>query len=471
MALEEPVNSSIYSGISNVRGWAVAPQGLQKIEMYVDGALQGNIPLGGRRSDVGTAYPGYPGSADSGFAMAYNYSNLSAGSHTLTVRAYDPTGGARDASASFTVARFASPFLTDPAAVNLDQATLARSSNTIAVQNLLAAGQPYTAQLTWRTATQGFALTQINPAGGNPTAFSASSPTPSDPLPSIPASGTSTGSGADVTPLSAQPAAGETIVLALEEPTPGSVYSGISNVRGWAVAPQGLQKIELYVDGILEGNLPLGGKRTDVGAAYHSYPGAEDSGFAMAYNYSNLTAGPHTLTTRAYDASGGARDASAAFTVARFAEAFMADPAAINLDQATLARAGNTITIQKLLAAGQPYNVQLTWHPAAQGFALTQIEGSMNSCRATLSQSILNVPASGGTGNISVSIPSDCPWTANSDVPWVIITSGASGVGSGDVAFTVSENLSNVLRSGTLTIASQAVTLRQESGDPGGGGQ
>jgi len=261
------------------------------------------------------------------------------------------------------------------------------------------------------------------------------------------------------------------IIMALEEPVNSSIYSGISNVRGWAVAPQGLQKIEMYVDGALQGNIPLGGRRSDVGTAYPGYPGSADSGFAMAYNYSNLTAGPHTLTTRAYDASGGARDASAAFTVARFAEAFMADPAAINLDQATLARAGNTITIQKLLAAGQPYNVQLTWHPAAQGFALTQIEGSMNSCRATLSQSILNVPASGGTGNISVSIPSDCPWTANSDVPWVIITSGASGVGSGDVAFTVSENLSNVLRSGTLTIASQAVTLRQESGDPGGGGQ
>jgi hypothetical protein len=267
------------------------------------------------------------------------------------------------------------------------------------------------------------------------------------------------------------PPLNENIVLTLEEPGLESVYSGVSNIRGWAVAPQGLQKIELYVDGALQGNIPLGGRRSDVGATYPNYSGSSDSGFAMAYNYSNLSAGPHTLTVRAYDNAGGARDASATFTVARFATAFMADPAAVNLDQATLARAGNTITIQKLLAAGQPYTAQLTWRPAAQGFALTQIEESMNSCRATLSPSTLNVPAGGGTGNISVSIPSGCPWTANSSVPWVTITSGASGVGSGAVAFTASANWSNVQRSGTLTIASQAVTLRQESGDPGGGGQ
>ena len=45
--------------IANIRGWAVAPQGLQRIELYLDGALQGNIPLGGR-ADVGDAYPAIP---------------------------------------------------------------------------------------------------------------------------------------------------------------------------------------------------------------------------------------------------------------------------------------------------------------------------------------------------------------------------------------------------------------------------
>ena len=470
LALEEPAPGSVYSGVSNVRGWAVAPQGLTKIELYVDGALQGNIPLGGRRADVGAAYPSYPGSADSGFAMAYNYSNLAAGSHTLAVRAYDNAGGARDASAAFAVARFASSFLADPAAVNLDQATLARSGNTIAIQNLLAAGQPYTAQLTWRPATQGFALTQIAPAGGAP-AVAAGPGEPTDLTGTTSGQGSIADPGATITPRLSPV---ESIVLALEEPAPGSVYSGISNVRGWAVAPAGMQKIELYLDSQLLGNIPLGGKRADVGAAYPSYPGSADSGFAMAYNYSNLAAGSHTLAVRAYDNAGGARDASAAFAVARFASSFLADPAAVNLDQATLARSGNTIAIQNLLAAGQPYTAQLAWRPATQGFALTQIApagGGGGECNQAITPTSQAFDYLGGAGTVAVSTPAGCAWTAQSHDEWITITTGASGSGPGTVTYTVAVNASGARRTGTLTVAGQTHTVSQTpKSDEGGGG-
>ena len=93
----------------------------------------------------------------------------------------------------------------------------------------------------------------------------------------------------------------------------------------------------------------------------------------MAFNYSTLSAGPHTLTVRAVDADGATRDASAAFTVTRFANAYIADPAAVSLDQATLSRTGNVIAIQNLMVEGQPYAVHLAWRPATQGFAINQI--------------------------------------------------------------------------------------------------
>lgn len=368
MALEEPAPS----GVSNVRGWAVAPQGLQKIEMYIDGALQGHIPLGGKRTDVGAAYPDYPGAAESGFAMAFNYSNLAAGTHTLMVRAIDAAGGGRDASTTFTVVRFTDSFMADPMAVNLDNTTINRGGNRITIQNLLAAGKPYNVQLNWRPAIQGFAITQINFVAPASTQFDPGEEQPTDPTsPSVTVSVTSPQWS---TTLSAIPtAAGDNVVMALEEPAPGSTYSGISNARGWAVAPTGMEKIELYVDGALQGHIPLGGKRTDVGAAYPGYPSAAESGFAMAFNYSILTAGTHTLTARAYDTNGGARDASATFTVARFANSFMADPAAVNVDNATISRMGNTIMIDNLRAEGKYYNVRLDWRQAAQGFALTEI--------------------------------------------------------------------------------------------------
>ncbi|MEZ5583326.1 MAG: hypothetical protein R3F37_11755 [Candidatus Competibacteraceae bacterium] len=38
----------------------------------------------------------------------------------------------------------------------------------------------------------------------------------------------------------------ESILLAVEEPLEGSVYSGVSNIRGWAVAPQGLSALSYW---------------------------------------------------------------------------------------------------------------------------------------------------------------------------------------------------------------------------------
>ena len=375
--LEEPAADSTYSGVANVRGWAVAPQGMDKVELYVDDQFFSQIPLGGRRADVGDAYPSYPGAAQSGFAMAFNYSNLAAGAHTFTVRAIDATGGARDARVTANVVRFETPYMADPAAVNVDQATLSRGGNAITVQNLLADGKPYTVQLNWRPATQGFALTQINPAGHTAATSDASAVYPEEqnqPTP-FPVIRTLAGPGNGARTLQALPAAaGDDIVINLEEPAADSTYSGVANVRGWAVAPQGMDKVELYVDDQFFSQIPLGGRRADVGDAYPSYPGAAQSGFAMAFNYSNLAAGAHTFTVRAIDATGGARDARVTANVVRFETPYMADPAAVNVDQATLSRGGNAITVQNLLADGKPYTVQLNWRPATQGFALTQID-------------------------------------------------------------------------------------------------
>ena len=460
LALEEPANGSTYSGIANVRGWAVAPQGVKKIELYIDGALIGNIPLGGKRSDVGAAYPSYPNSVDSGFAMAFNYSEhstLTAGSHTFTVRAYDPTGGSRDASAIVNVVQFASSYMSDPTAVNVDNATITRGGNTITVQNLLAEGQPYTVQLNWRPAVQGFAITQINrtsaiTVGALPDQIHQNT---SQTIKETQAS----------SPLTTPMAASDSIVINLEEPTSGSTYSGISNVRGWTVAPQGLQKVELYVDGVLKGNLPLGGLRTDVSHAYPDYPGAAQSGFAMAFNYSGLAAGSHTFTVRAYDNTGGARDVNATISVARFVSSYMVDPVAVNMDSATITQGGNVITVQNLLAEGQPYTVQLNWRPATQGFAITQINsasgGGGGGCSYTINPTSQQFSAQDGSGDVTVTTQPGCSWTAKNNVDWIAIASGANETGSGTVKYLVSSNSGVVLRIGTLTIAGQKFTVYQ----------
>ena len=56
-----------------------------------------------------------------------------------------------------------------------------------------------------------------------------------------------------------------------------------------------------------------------------------------------------------------------------------------------------------------------------------------------------------------------CAWTATSDVPWITIVSGRQGDDSGPVTFRV-DPLSGPQRTGTLTIAGQAVQVQQGAG-------
>lgn len=471
LTLEEPTDGSVYSGISNVRGWAVSPRGLTKIELYIDGTLSGYIPLGGKRSDVGANYPDYPRSADSGFAMAFNYANLMPGSHIFKVRAVDTNGGAQDMNVNVTVTHFANSYIADPFAVNLDQATLTSSGNTIHIRNLLAEGQSYEVRLDWRPAIQGFAITQISPMSSTVSGMH------TEKLPRLFLNSSSAYSpfsdGVVTTPqlITFTTAANDGIVLKLEEPVGGNTYSGIANVRGWAVAPQGVQRVELYIDDVLKGNIPLGGKRSDVRAAYPNYPDSVDSGFAMAINYSELMPViQHTFTVRAIDNAGSFQDASAIINTTRFDSSYIADPAAVNLNQADLTGEGNTIKVENLVANSKRYNVQMNWQTAAQGFALTQI--TSQECTASLSPSSARFPATGGgLGSLHITIPNDCSWTAQSDVFWItIFQETTNGTGSGNVNYTVSENL-GVARTGTLSVAGQSLIVSQEAKNDDGSGR
>jgi hypothetical protein len=71
------------------------------------------------------------------------------------------------------------------------------------------------------------------------------------------------------------------------------------------------------------------------------------------------------------------------------------------------------------------------------------------------------VPASGAAGSVSVTATAGCGWTATSPVPWISITSGASGTGPGSVKFTAAANTATVARTATLSVAGQSVMVSQ----------
>ncbi len=67
----------------------------------------------------------------------------------------------------------------------------------------------------------------------------------------------------------------------------------------------------------------------------------------------------------------------------------------------------------------------------------------------------------GGNARVEVVAPGGCSWTATSNNPWIRITDGSRGRGSGHVSYTVAANPNLNARTGTLTIAGQAFTVLQ----------
>jgi hypothetical protein len=83
------------------------------------------------------------------------------------------------------------------------------------------------------------------------------------------------------------------------------------------------------------------------------------------------------------------------------------------------------------------------------------------SCAYSLSSNAQPAPATGGSFSVNVITTAGCAWTASSSDPWVTITAGQSGSGSGQVGYTVAANPSPNSRTATLQIANETLTITQ----------
>jgi hypothetical protein len=95
------------------------------------------------------------------------------------------------------------------------------------------------------------------------------------------------------------------------------------------------------------------------------------------------------------------------------------------------------------LAAGSrwtdPYsNLTITADRAVNGgLAVGVTFAAAPVCPTSLNPGRLSVAPEGGTAGIDVAAPGNCSWTATSSVPWITITSGAAGTGSGRLTISV----------------------------------
>ncbi len=114
----------------------------------------------------------------------------------------------------------------------------------------------------------------------------------------------------------------------------------------------------------------------------------------------------------------------------------------------TYSVAANTNTVSRsttLTVAGQPY-------------ALSQ---SGAACSYSLTPTSVSVGATNGSSSVAVVAGTGCTWTAVANDPWLTITVGTSGTGSGTINFTYAANVNTAIRAGTLTVGGQTFTVNQ----------
>ena len=159
--LEEPVNDETHSGIGNLRGWAISGEGIDRVEIYINGKYMYDAPYGGERIDVGDQYPYIAGSHNSGFSLAFGYSNLGVGEHAIMARAFNNLGEFMDSTATFEVVAFHKDFINKWDIVDTSQATMTATGDEILLDNVSVDEQVYELRLKWRTAEQGFEIIEI----------------------------------------------------------------------------------------------------------------------------------------------------------------------------------------------------------------------------------------------------------------------------------------------------------------------
>ncbi len=171
MAIEEPFNGAVQSGISTFRGWVVSLYELTSLKLYLNDNYKGELDHNGPRSDICNVYPDYPDCDKSGFAFAFAFGLLSKDSPSVyRLVATDKLDNTLTKTVSFNVARFDDPFVADPTKVSVAGASVSINDlEEIVIDDMLHNGKRYKAYLKWKPQSQSFEFTNIktNGFGGN----------------------------------------------------------------------------------------------------------------------------------------------------------------------------------------------------------------------------------------------------------------------------------------------------------------
>jgi len=157
------------------------------------------------------------------------------------------------------------------------------------------------------------------------------------------------------------------------------------------------------------------------------------------------------------DAAGGDLSINVRASAASCAWTASSSVAWISITSGRDGRGSGTVTLHVDAVTGPPRTANVTI--AGQSVQVDQGTG----CNYTVNADTLAVDATGGERQVVVTAPAGCSWTAQTQAPWITITSGGSGSGPGTVVLRIAAS-DGPGRSGTLIVAGRTITVTQSLG-------
>ena len=307
--LNSPSNNQTVSGIFHVYGWFLDGNGVNKIEVLIDGQVKGAAIKGLSRPDVLAAYPSYA-DGSSGYEYQLDTKTLTNGNHQIIIRETSSKNvqtslTARTVKVSNAAALPAMGDLNGPARnqtlsgiapvwgwfvdgngvakieVLVDGSVVGTANKDLSRPDVLAAYPAYA------NGSSGYAymLNTMQLSNGNHQIVIRET-SAKNVQTSLPARTIAVNNPATL------PAMGD-----LNEPANGATLSGNVTVRGWFVDGAQVDKIEILIDGAVVGTAQLGLSRPDVLAVYPQYENG-GSGYLYTLDTTTLGNGAHQVVIR-----------------------------------------------------------------------------------------------------------------------------------------------------------------------------
>lgn len=303
--IDEPsLNQQVNGNTLTVRGWAINPSGVKEVKVYIDGVLKGQAALGLSRPDIASIYKeSYPNTSTCGYKLDVDISQLSAGSKTVTVEQIGNDTTTLKQTKTVVVK-------TLQAVSRIDEPSEGQniSGNSIKVRGWAISS---TGVKEVKVYVDGKLKGTVNPNIARPDIKNAFSKYP----------GAET-SGYELMVDLSDIAGGNKVIRTeeiandnsvnvsqkninvkklsslgrIDEPSEGQVVTGNSvKVRGWAIAPSGIKKVNIYLNGVLKGSVVPSNSRTDIKNVFPNYPNAGTSGYELLVDVTNIAAGNNVI--------------------------------------------------------------------------------------------------------------------------------------------------------------------------------